>query len=82
MSKLKSVQGSILFSGNDLPVVVLTEHEDGREELTVFLPEGVHLHVLPADSGLKIVSFDAKNHMTLNARRVAPPPVLGEEKKA
>lgn len=79
MSKLKSVQGSILFNSNDMPVVTLTEHENGREELIVVLPEGVHLHVLPADSGLKIVSFDAKRHMTLNARRVAPKPEIDVE---
>ncbi len=82
MSKLKNVQGNILFSSNDMLVVTLTEHEDGKEELIVVLPEGVRLVVLPADSGLKldVIKTVGDPCVSIYARRFAPKPVLSEEK--
>lgn len=77
MSKLKEQDGAIVFVSNGLRAVSLDE-DDHEEVLTVVLPEGVRLFVMPSDSGLLIAdeAGGKRECLRVGAVRVGPKPTL------
>lgn len=74
MNKLKIQNGEIVIASNDIRAVTL----DDEGNLTVILPEGVRMLVMPADSGLRTKAdlLPGDHLLWVETTRVSPRPEI------